>query len=230
MADDGKTPRPDAISDERRESFRQDVVRTFERYAPFYNLVELVLPFLGRNPRVLVAEAVDPEARLILDACTGNGAVLAAIARRRPAASVFGLDLSPDMLRLATRRVQRKGLTNAQLHMGDCTKMPFEDASFDVVTGSYGLHEMPADIRRAAVSESLRVLRPHGRLVVIDWDEPHRLIERPVAAARRAAEPVWMDELFGHGLPDLVRAAGFEDVRSRRDIFLSQLVTGTRPG
>jgi len=206
------------------------VVRTFARYAPFYNLVEVVLPFVRPNPRVLVAETVDADARSILDACTGNGAVLAAIARRRPAASVFGLDLSPDMLSLATRRIRRKGLTNARIHTGDCTRMPFEDETFDAVTGSYGLHEMPSDIRRAAVSEAFRVLRSGGRLVVIDWDEPHRFIERPVAAARKAVEPDWIGELFGNGLPELVREAGFEDVTSRRDIFLSQLVTGIKPG
>lgn len=216
------------ISDERRDDFTQQLVRTFRRYARFYDLIEWVLPLLPNNPRTLVARTVDADAETILDACTGNGAVLAALARSHPGARVYGLDLSPDMLALARRRIGRAGLSNAQILEGDCTKMPFDDGTFDAVTKSYGLHEMPEDVRRAAVAEAFRVLKPGGMLIVIDWDQASGFFQRVVAFFRKRVEPGWIAELFGDGLPELVRGAGFTNLTVRGDVFLSQMVSGTK--
>lgn len=217
------------ISDERREEHRRQITRTFGCYARFYDLIEWVVPFMRNNPRLVIARAVDPSATMILDACTGNGAVLAALAASHPSAAVLGLDLSPDMLMLAGRRIKRRGLANVQLHTGDCTRMPFDESTFDAVTASYGLHEMPADVRRAAVDEAFRVLRPGGCLFVIDWDEPRGILGRPFSALRDAIEPDWIVEIFGDGLARIISEAGFKNVAVRRDVFLSQLVIGTKP-
>lgn len=217
------------ITNERREEFRRDVTKTFRFYARFYDVIEWFMPMLKNNPRLMLAVAIPADAEVVLDACTGNGAVLAAIASSHPNTAVYGLDLSPDMLGLAQRRIARKRLANVQVYTGDCTKMPFSEGIFDFVTGSYGLHEMPADVRRAAVCEAFRVLKDGGRLLVIDWDEPHNWLQKLGAPLRRAIEPDWIPEIFGDGLCRLFEEAGFEDVSVRRDIFMSQMVTGTKP-
>lgn len=216
-------------TDERREQFRRDLTRAFRCYARFYDLIEWVMPLVRHNPRTVIAQAVDVDAETILDACTGNGAVLAELAASRPDAALFGLDLSPDMLALASRRVRRRGLSNVQILSGDCTKMPFPDATFDALTASYGLHEMPAELRVATVDEALRVLKPGRKLAVIDWDQPHSRLQRLVAPLRAAVEPGWIAELYGEGLAKILESTGFTNVTIERRVFLSQLVIGTKP-
>ncbi len=217
------------VDDERREEYRRQLTKSFRHYARFYDAIEWVVPLVRLNPRRLVAEAVPQTVTMILDACTGNGAVLAAVAASHPSAAVYGLDLSPDMMALAKRRIAKLNLANAQILPGDCTKMPFPDGTFDAVTTSYGLHEMPSDIRAEALGEAMRVLKPGGLFVAIDWDEPHRLIERVIAPLRSTVEPDYIKELFGEGMARQIAAAGFVDLNARHDIILSQLVTAKKP-
>ncbi len=217
------------VNEQRREEYRLDLVRIFRTYARFYDLIEWVIPFVKVNPRRVVAAAVPADANTVLDACTGNAAVLATVAQTHTKTAVFGLDLSPDMLSLAKRRISRLGLANVQLFPGDCTRMPFPDDTFDAVTLSYGLHEMPRDVRQASLHEALRVLKPGGVFAAIDWDEPHRLRERVVARLRDMIEPDYINELFGEGLPREIAEAGFKEITSRRDIIASQLVVAEKP-
>ncbi|WP_425954194.1 class I SAM-dependent methyltransferase [Xylanimonas sp. McL0601] len=96
----------------------------------------------------------------VLDAGTGTGLVLRALATRPEAEGVrlAGIDLSPGMLTVA-----RAALPGAELVEGDATVLPFADRSFDVVTCTTALHLFPdAD---AALAEWVRVLRPGGRVV-----------------------------------------------------------------
>ena len=64
------------------------------------------------------------------------------------------------------------------LETGDMTALPYEDASFDLVTASISIHNIPnAEGRGRAVSEALRVLRPGGRLVIVDLGRTKEYIE-----------------------------------------------------
>lgn len=76
-----------------------------------------------------------------------------------------GIDLSPEMLDIAHRRAARLG-RRVDLRTADALTLPFEDASFDTVSCTFALCEVPDD--GAALTESLRVLRPGGRLLLAD--------------------------------------------------------------
>lgn len=78
---------------------------------------------------------------------------------------VTGIDLSPEMLELARRRISRSG-HDVDLRTGDAQDLPFDDASFDVVVCTYSLCNIPDPA--AAIAEMRRVLRPGGRLVLVD--------------------------------------------------------------
>lgn len=84
---------------------------------------------------------------------------------RQAGCEVYGIDLSPAMLEVA--RTKLGG--NADLRLGDAADMPFEDDSFDLVTAFLTLHEMPSDVREAAVEEMIRVAGPEGGLLLIDY-------------------------------------------------------------
>jgi ubiquinone/menaquinone biosynthesis C-methylase UbiE len=110
----------------------------------------------------------DKPFRSLLDLGTGTGRMLemfgADIERG------LGLDLSLDMLLLARDRLERAGLKNCSVRQGDIYDLPLADDSFDVVILHQVLHFLDDGAR--AIQEAARVLRPGGRLLVVDF-APH---------------------------------------------------------
>jgi len=99
----------------------------------------------------------------VLDVCCGTGSHLEGFQRR--GCLVFGLDASPGMLAMAQSRLGG----DAHLDLGDARRLPYAHGVFDVVTCKLALHEMPAEARASIVSEARRVLKPGGRIVLIDF-------------------------------------------------------------
>lgn len=165
MTDPNDTPTPQkgAISD-------QAQVRTmFDRIVPRYDLMNHVMTF-GMDFRwrkmlaKAAAELADRKSRLVLDVATGTGDVAFEI-RRAGVPQVVGLDVTPGMIEEANRKAAKSpvGLT---FMVGDGMNLPFEDASFDAVTISFGLRNMPD--YTAAVVEMARVLKPGGKLICLE--------------------------------------------------------------
>lgn len=120
-----------------------------------------------------------------LDAATGTGRLAAALAAR--ARKVTALDFSPAMLRGANHELADRGLSDrVALVQGDILAFPFGSESFDCATVGFGVRNL-ADIP-GGLAEFLRVLRPGGRLVVLDIVKPRRALQSLVYAAvfRRA--------------------------------------------
>ena len=110
----------------------------------------------------------------LLDVACGTGRFLREVKANYPRLHVTGLDLSPHYLSVAGRALAPWSRTRLVESMVEA--MPFGDAEFDVVTCIYLFHELPPRIRRAAVAEIRRVLRPGGTLIFVDslqtGDEP----------------------------------------------------------
>ncbi len=106
----------------------------------------------------------------LLDIGTGTGRILEVLGPR--AQSAEGLDASREMLAVARSRIETAGLRNCIVRQGDMYHLPYDDGRFDLVTIHQVLHF--ADDPSGAISEAARVLRPEGRLVVVDF-APHSL-------------------------------------------------------
>ncbi len=104
----------------------------------------------------------------LLDIGTGTGHVLQLLSDRLT--SGIGVDRSLDMLKVARANLFRDGLRHCQVRQADMKQLPFQAEGFDAVTLHMALHyaERPED----ALAEAVRMLRPGGRLVVIDF-APH---------------------------------------------------------
>ncbi len=127
--------------------------------------------------RAARAAAVEPGAR-ILDLCGGTGDLTLALARHWPSASVTCCDFSHPMLRVAGRKFARVGLDDrCALLEADGLRLPFAERAFDAVTVAFGVRNF-ADMD-LGFREILRVLRPGGRLVVLEFSTP----TSPVLAA-----------------------------------------------
>ena len=130
----------------------------------------------------------------LLDLGTGTGRLLELLAPLY--ARAVGVDASADMLAVARANLDRAGLANAQVRLGDIQHLPFPRNSFDVVTIHQVLHYL--DEPERAIAEAARVLRPGGRLLIVDF-APHDLeflrerhAHRRLGFARNAMRP-WIE-------------------------------------
>jgi len=141
----------------------------FARISRRYDLLNTVMTG-GRHyawRRMAAGMAVGVLSGPALDVATGTGDFAIALARKRPVTHVVGLDFAPKMLVLAGRKAQRKGLAERiSLVVGDAHALPFPDDQFICVTVSFGVRNfvyLPLALREMA-----RVLRPGGRLVILE--------------------------------------------------------------
>jgi demethylmenaquinone methyltransferase / 2-methoxy-6-polyprenyl-1,4-benzoquinol methylase len=203
----------------------EGVQRMFDRIAPVYDAMNRVMTGgLDRRWRRITVEQAVRRGDRVLDACCGTGD-LALAARSHGAAEVVGLDFSARMLERA--RAKGPGIEWVQ---GDVLALPFEDASFDSATVGFGIRNV--DDLEAGLRELRRVLRPGGRLAILEITTPRGVL----APFYR----VWFDRvvpLLGRVLPggdaytylpasvrrfpppdelaDLLARCGFERVRYR---------------
>jgi demethylmenaquinone methyltransferase / 2-methoxy-6-polyprenyl-1,4-benzoquinol methylase len=140
------------------------------------------LPFGGekRFRRKFVAMAGLKDIDNVLDICCGTGSTTAIIAEEVNRGHIIGVDLSPDMLAIARKKVpaQWVGFERASVDA-----LPFVDNSFGAVFCSYGLHEIPREIRAGALKEVFRVLKLGGKFLTLDYHLPRRFPARQAVSA-----------------------------------------------
>ncbi len=150
-------------------SLEPDAVRKmFDRIAPVYDLMNRVMTGgLDRRWRRLTAEAAVRPGDRVLDACCGTGDL--AVAAERIGGRVTGLDFSERMLERARRKAG-----SIEWVRGDLLELPFPGEAFDAATVGFGVRNV-ADLGRA-LGELRRVLRPGGRLAILEITVPRGVL------------------------------------------------------
>jgi demethylmenaquinone methyltransferase/2-methoxy-6-polyprenyl-1,4-benzoquinol methylase len=142
----------------------EGVQRMFDRIAPVYDLMNRVMTAgLDQRWRRATAKAVVRTGDRVLDAACGTGDL--AIIAAKGGATVTGLDFSERMLERARHKAPE-----LEWVRGDLLALPFADASFDAATVGFGVRNV-ADLA-GAIAELRRVLRPGGRLAVLEITRP----------------------------------------------------------
>ena len=217
-----------------------------------YDWMGAVLSF-GQDPRwrATLVDAINPLAgQRVLDVATGTGLVAFALARR--GCEVVGLDQSADMLAVARRHLHERPELGRRVTFvqGEAERLPFGDGEFDALTFTYLLRYV--DDRAATMRELSRVVRPGGRIGMVEFGVPE---SAPLRAAwrlhtraglpimGRVVSPAWFEvgRFLGPSIeqlhaqePDLAglwRSSGIEAVHQRRLSFGAGLVMwGVRNG
>jgi demethylmenaquinone methyltransferase/2-methoxy-6-polyprenyl-1,4-benzoquinol methylase len=145
----------------------------FDVIAARYDLVNRLMSFgidQRWRRRTVDALALGEGAR-VLDVATGTADLALLIARRHPTARVVGVDPSPRMLAVGARKVlASRAADRITLEAGDVQALPFAEGSFDAATIAFGIRNVPD--RARGLAEMRRVLRPGGRLAVLELSEP----------------------------------------------------------
>lgn len=159
------------ITDEEEQYY--NVARTaFKILAPLYDTGTAFISSLRNKVAELVEAGNGAE---ILDVATGTGQQAFAFARK--GLDVIGIDASKDMLRIAIRKNRHD---NVRFEIADAASLPFEDNSFDVSVVSLALHDMVCSIREKALKEMVRVTKPNGAIIIVDYALPKNRIRRSV--------------------------------------------------
>src|SRR5262245_8787652 len=107
----------------------------------------------------------------VLDVGCGTGSLVIAAKRRVGAGTVAGIDASPDMVARARSKATRAGL-DVRFENAVAEALPFADATFDVVLSTLMLHHLPRAARQQCVREIRRVVKPLGRVLIVDFGQP----------------------------------------------------------
>lgn len=137
------------------------VIRTYDRWAPLYDVVFGSIFAQARRKAVEAAEAVGGR---VLEVGVGTGIALSLY---RGNARVFGIDISEEMLAKARRRVVANRLTHVEdLAVMDAEKLEFPDNSFDVISAQYVVNTVPRPEK--VLEEFARILRPGGEIILVN--------------------------------------------------------------
>ncbi len=156
----------------------------FGSIARRYDFLNHLLSFhLDRYWRRRAVAALNPASRdRVLDLCAGTGDLTALAASRTLQGFVVCCDFAHPMLQLARRKLSRRGIAARCLLLeADALHLPFPDASFDGVLVGFGVRNL-ADLE-AGLRETARVLRPGGKLVVLEFSRPEGRFLSPLYRA-----------------------------------------------
>lgn len=158
---------------------KKDSFKIFDDIAGQYDRINSLLSFgiHTRWRKKLAAALPSGDSIEALDLATGTGDVAFTLLQQARVKHVTGLDLSKGMLALASKKAEEKQVTGRTTFIhGDACALPFAEDSFDAVTMSFGIRNVP-DVPKC-LAEMRRVLRPGGKALILEFSLPENPIIR----------------------------------------------------
>ena len=196
---------------------RSRVAEIYRKVAPSYDLFARLTETRAHDLCLQLATIQDGEA--VLEVPVGTGLAFEKILSANPSGRNEGIDLTEAMLVRAEKRAARSGFNNYRLRVGDAYDLDYPDNDFDVLVSNYLFNLLPQQDFGAVLNEFKRVLRPGGRLVMINmtkgehwcndgWDWLYRI------------KPAWIGACRGVLILPHVQASGYSQINRE---YVSQL-------
>ena len=228
---------------------KEEVREMFDNIAPKYDLLNHTLSMSIDRVwrRRVVGEVRRAKPGRILDVATGTGDLAIEMARRIAGVQVLGVDLSEQMLAVARRKIEARGLDGRiVLDRGDAERLAVADASVDVATVAFGVRNF-GDLG-AGLRELARTIKPGGKVVILEFSRPRNRVFRAlyefysykilprigglVSRDKRAYEylPASVGEFPApEEFMAMMARAGFRNCRARSQSFgIAQIYIGER--
>ncbi len=179
----------------------------------FYDpLLRRTLHEAGFKRRLLKQAGIRPGHR-VLDLGCGTATLTLLIRQTHPQAQVTGVDGDPKVLRIAKDKAERAGVS-LNLHRAMAFRLPYADGSFDRVLSTLLFHHLGPEEKRQTLREVWRVLGPAGELHIADWGKAEDWKMRMAFLIVQCIDGFKTTSENARGaLPELLRQAGFADVR-----------------
>lgn len=187
------------------------------------------LLFAGHIPRLMrsavrLAGLQPGEAALDVGCGTGTLAIMAARETGR-FTTLFGIDPAPEMITRARQKADRAGV-EVTFQTGVAEALAFPDGRFDLVMNSLMMHHLPAALQSQALAEMYRVLRPGGRLLIVDFEPPKAGLKKRMLTWLLGE----MTAIDNSKLLPRVTAAGFSAIRTgQTDSTLAVYLAAVKP-
>jgi ubiquinone/menaquinone biosynthesis C-methylase UbiE len=201
----------------------------YRRIAPSYDLWAWLTESKARDRCLELAAIQDGES--VLEVAVGTGLAFDKILKSNPSGQNEGIDLTEAMLDRAERRAVRTGLDNYRLRIGDAYDLDFPDDVFDVLVNNYMFDLLPQQDFATVLDEFKRVLRPGGRLAMVNMTKGKRWYNGIWERIYRL-NPGLLGGCRGVELVPQLEACGF--IETRREYFSqmtfpSEVVCGLAP-
>lgn len=209
---------------EKPEHYRDDCNRIACIYDP---LVRFISSFFGGEEglrRLTISKMDLKPGQKVLDVCCGTGTLCIRVAEAIGSkGEVVGVDLSENML----KKAENKSEDNVRFCYANAEEIPYADGYFDRASVTFGLHEMPHSVRMNVLREMRRVLKPGGRITVLDYSYPKRTLAMPLFKVWMLVEGETARDFIRRDLSSMMRDAGF-DVTEQSVYWMNtiQIVSG----
>jgi len=226
---------------------KQHIGQLFDRIAGTYDGLNHLLSLnIDKRWRRRAVRMLQPAGQ-VLDVAIGTADLTIEILRQQKAQHITGIDPSRKMMEIGKKKVARHGYSQqVQFDYGSAQEMPYADASFDAVTCAYGVRNFSETDK--GLQEMYRVLRPGGKLMVLEFSYPTRPLIRlgydlyfthilPFVGnlfSRDKGAYSYLNRSvkhfpYGEAFCEHLRQAGFADVRCKAMTFgITTVYTGTK--
>jgi ubiquinone/menaquinone biosynthesis C-methylase UbiE len=202
------------------------ITEIYDNLSPVYDIWGLLTEENARRRGVELAQVKEGES--VLEVAAGTGLILAKIARLNKTGQITGIDISKGMLKKAEIRL--KGTENVELKLASALELPFPDGSFDLLMNAYMFDLLPYQQMPSVMSEFWRVLKPGGRMVLINMTVGEKMGSQIYQQVYNLV-PSLIGGCRGVLMSDLVEKIGFE-LKSREYyqqlLFPSEVILAKR--
>jgi ubiquinone/menaquinone biosynthesis C-methylase UbiE len=195
---------------------KPQVVDVYSKTAFIYDIWGMLTETKARQKAMAFANVKNGEA--VLEVAVGTGLTFLEILKANPDGENIGIDLTPAMLEKAQHKATKSGTANYQLTTGDAYALQFPNRHFDLLMNNYMFDLLPEKDFSIVLAEFKRVLKPGGRLVLVNMTRGERFHQKFWEGVYQL-NPRWLGGCRGVLLQDQLRKAGFRNIKRE---FLSQ--------
>jgi ubiquinone/menaquinone biosynthesis C-methylase UbiE len=189
----------------------------YSSIAPVYDLWARLTESRARDRGLELATIQDGES--VLEVAVGTGLAFELVLKANPSGRNEGIDLTEAMLARAKTRASRLGIENYRLAVGDAYALDFPDDTFDLLINHYMFDLLPQQDFPAVLTEFKRVLRPGGRLVLVNMTVGERWFNS-IWGWVYSINPAWLGGCRGVRISPVMEECGFTGIQRE---YVSQM-------